>query len=149
MVVSKDSSVIKTTKAPKKKALSDTSECCDTACMSSCATTSCCRNPHTVRWIVIILLLVANLASVWYAHSTNNSLEILKMWWQENYEKIYTMMQTDSYKQYATQGIDAMIMQQTQNTSTSNLMPEWDISWEENTDTVTPLLDDAEWRGDM
>lgn len=69
--------------------------------------------------------------------------------WRENFEKIQAMMQTNSYKDYATQWVDAMIAQQMQ--QQNQQVPEmptdmtpW-TSWDENSNTSLNGIED---RGD-
>ncbi len=71
--------------------------------------------------------------------------------WRENYEKIQAMMQTDSYIDYATQWVDAMIMQQMQQQNQQMLdetMPTDMTSWTGWDENGTIPLNGIEDRGD-
>lgn len=153
MATNADAPIKKTIKTPRKKTVSDLQDSIHTDSMNTFSSQACCNSTHKVRWILVIILLLANIVLVWCVRQTIVWLETMKVGGEENYEKMKIIMESESYKQNYTQQLD-MMLQQMQN-PTDTIIPS--LSTEDTTETIidedssnTSLpLNEAEQNGDI
>ena len=61
--------------------------------------------------VAVIVLLIAAIASSLWAWSQATKLETLKVWGQENFEKLEKIMKSDAYREQYSQSLDLMLQQ--------------------------------------
>jgi hypothetical protein len=61
--------------------------------------------------IAIIVLIVINIIINIISMKSAESIEIMKVWWSENYEKLQVIMQSDAYKAQYAQNLELMLQQ--------------------------------------
>lgn len=84
--------------------------------------------------IVIIVLIIINIIVNVLSMKTVENIEIMKVGWKENYEKLQVIMQSDAYKEQYAQNLELML-QQIQGGGTEELLPEQEAI--EETPTLT------------
>lgn len=61
--------------------------------------------------IAIIILIVINIIINIISMKSAENIEIMKVWWVENYEKLKMIMESDSYKEQYAQNLELMLQQ--------------------------------------
>lgn len=72
--------------------------------------------------IVIIVLIIINIIVNVLSMKTVENIEIMKVGWKENYEKLQVIMQSDAYKEQYAQNLELML-QQIQGGNTEEFLP--------------------------
>ena len=109
--------------------------------------------------IAIIVLIIVNIIVNILNMKTVENIEVMKVGWKENYEKLQVIMQSDAYKEQYAQNLELML-QQIQGWSTEELLPaeaveETAISTGEeniesnNTVATGEVFDANEWQSDQ
>ncbi len=68
------------------------------------------KHNHYLHIAIIILIAINIIINIISMKSAEN-IEIMKVWWAENYEKLKVIMQSDSYKEQYAQNLELMLQQ--------------------------------------
>lgn len=92
------------------------------------------KHNHYLSIVIIVLIIINIIVNVLNMKTVEN-IEIMKVGWKENYEKLQVIMQSDAYKEQYAQNLELML-QQIQDGGTEELLPEQEEAMEE-TPTIT------------
>lgn len=68
------------------------------------------KHNHYLHIVIIVLIAINIIINIISMKSAEN-IEIMKVWWVENYEKLKVIMQSDSYKEQYAQNLELMLQQ--------------------------------------
>lgn len=106
------------------------------------------KHNHYLHIAIIVLIIINIVINVVSIKSAEN-IEIMKVGWQENYEKLQVIMGSDAYKEQYAQNLELML-QQIQGWWTEEVIPEDTTlsTWTETIDTTSGSFDTNEWQGE-